>query len=139
MAIETKCSGCGKTLAVDDQFAGRQARCPACGQIYTVVTPPSASSPPDLPEQNNPSEFLAGSQPALSGASFSTTSTAGEQFWMLAGDQTQYGPVDRTNLNRWFTEGRVGPGYQIRQGESGPWQPAELFRPQANPYSATNP
>lgn len=47
MAITTNCSGCGKTLAVADEFAGRQARCPACGQIYTVPTPISLT--PVLP------------------------------------------------------------------------------------------
>lgn len=36
MAITTTCAGCGKTLAVADEYAGRQARCPECGHIYTV-------------------------------------------------------------------------------------------------------
>ena len=61
----------------------------------------------------------------------------------------EYGPVDRETLNRWFSEGRVGPGYMIRQSETGIWQTAELFKPiekpagvsytsnSANPYAAT--
>ena len=36
MAIETPCSGCGQKLAVAEEHAGKQARCPSCGEIYTV-------------------------------------------------------------------------------------------------------
>lgn len=36
MAIDSICSGCGKTLRVGDEFAGRKARCPLCGVIYEV-------------------------------------------------------------------------------------------------------
>ncbi len=39
MPITSTCNGCGKTLAVADEYAGRQARCPECGTIYTVPTP----------------------------------------------------------------------------------------------------
>ena len=59
---------------------------------------------------------------------------------MLAVDGTEYGPVDRATLDRWFLEGRVGPGYQLRQNKYANWQPATNFRPLAtgspqNPYS----
>lgn len=56
---------------------------------------------------------------------------------MQTPDGNQFGPVDRPTINRWFTEGRVGQGYRIRQAENGPWQPAELFRPAStiNPYA----
>ncbi len=30
------CSGCGKTLRVNDEFVGRKARCPVCGLVYVV-------------------------------------------------------------------------------------------------------
>lgn len=36
MPIDSKCSGCGKTLRVNDEFVGRKARCPACGNVYVV-------------------------------------------------------------------------------------------------------
>ena len=37
MPISVRCA-CGKTLQVDDQFAGRRIRCPACGQITSTAT-----------------------------------------------------------------------------------------------------
>ena len=33
MTIEAPCSDCGRTLRVDDQFAGKAARCPICGAV----------------------------------------------------------------------------------------------------------
>ena len=36
MPIDLNCSGCGKRLRVPDDSAGKQARCPACGEISTV-------------------------------------------------------------------------------------------------------
>ena len=156
MAITTTCCGCGKTLAVADEFAGRQARCPACGQIYTVpapmsltpFTPPSSAQPTSLDETvgyetpapldlelpttlETPSTF-----PSLSPIPTPTSdhvaggsSNAGDvQYWMKASNGAEYGPADATTLNRWFNEGRVGAGYQIRIGASGHWQPAAAFQ-----------
>jgi hypothetical protein len=47
---------------------------------------------------------------------------------MKATNGQEYGPVDRAGLDRWFAEGRVGPGYEIRSGAYGPWQPAATFQ-----------
>lgn len=152
MAVETTCSGCGQTLSVADENAGRQARCPACGQIYTVPFPSSmAEQSPDarssafeagVGEDGGVAPGLAETMPGTGSNVSSDRSDAGsgtiEQFWMQTADGNQYGPVDRPNLNRWFGEGRVGPGYKIRQGETGLWQNADLFRPQAaNPYASS--
>lgn len=135
MAITTICSGCGKTLAVADEFAGRQARCPQCGQIYTVPAAAStvAESPVDnaapvgreRPFGSAPTDFGAGEMAAAAEASSSTSSAS---FWMKATNGLEYGPVDRATLGRWFAEGRVGAGYLIRNGEFGTWQPATDFQ-----------
>jgi len=42
MAIEFRCRSCGKLLRVADAAAGRQARCPACGELGPV---PAADAP----------------------------------------------------------------------------------------------
>ena len=36
MAIETRCSTCQTILTIDDQHAGRRARCPNCATEYEV-------------------------------------------------------------------------------------------------------
>lgn len=48
MSIKVRCDGCGKTYQVDDRFAGKKAKCKACGQGMQVPGAPvaaSASSP----------------------------------------------------------------------------------------------
>lgn len=162
MAIESICPGCGQRLAVPEEHAGKQARCPACQTIYTVPTAASAETAqggfPAMDGgqgssnaaesassadgfsggQVNPfSETVAGPQsnPEADRDAFAGQPSVSNEFWMRASDGTEYGPVDRTNLNRWFSEGRVGAGYQIRQGQNGAWQPAAAFQPQLNPYA----
>jgi phage FluMu protein Com len=44
MAIDLRCPGCGKTLRVGDEHAGRQVRCPACQKVATA---PAATPSPD--------------------------------------------------------------------------------------------
>lgn len=144
MPINTICTGCGKLLSVADQHVGHRARCPACGQIYTV---PLKSTTGDsggeivspISETGAPSNTAIDWSPTNSMPPQSGQAQApADQFWMRATDGNVYGPVDRSNLDRWFMEGRVGMAYQIRQGETGAWQEASRFRPsvQANPYAA---
>jgi phage FluMu protein Com len=144
MAITTTCSGCGKTLAVADEFAGRQARCPQCGQIYTVPSAPSAGSSPLTPLTGSPLPSANSGPFDLGNPTSMPTQAAsmetGVQYWMKAPDGREYGPADNATLARWFSEGRVGPGYQIRAGESGHWQPASSFQApvsggSVNPYA----
>lgn len=151
VAIETICSGCGQKLSVADENAGKRARCPACGQIYTIPQPGGAGGTghPD-PRLGETAPHPSGGANTPQGHSGPTASGAHspEQYWMRATDGAEYGPADRATLNRWFAEGRVGPGYMIRQHEPGNWQSAEAFRPQidqphtassSNPYTDQNP
>lgn len=43
------CSHCGKTLQVQDQFAGRQTKCPTCKQ--PLVVPTASVTVPSVPPQ----------------------------------------------------------------------------------------
>ena len=51
LKIEFQCRSCQQMLAVDQEFAGRQVRCPRCGSVETVDAPMSKSLGPH--EQNN--------------------------------------------------------------------------------------
>jgi hypothetical protein len=178
VAVESICSGCGKKLAVGEEHAGKRARCPACGQIYTVPFPSPGDAMPqqELPGGMQPRTPSASgndpyatdpyaADPYRSDAYASATGQASgqpagasgqaEELWMRAADGNVYGPVDRPTLDRWFREGRVGVGYQIRVGEYGSWTSPDAFRPMAstlqssagnpasggagNPYAPTNP
>lgn len=45
MSIKTKCDGCGKSYQVDDKFAGKKAKCKACGQVMVVPAAGAAAAP----------------------------------------------------------------------------------------------
>jgi len=69
MAIEIGCTGCGQTLRVADEHAGKKARCPACGTIVQV--PEAGMAAPFVPSPEKPfsapstdSPFSAPPQPA---------------------------------------------------------------------------
>ncbi len=50
MAIEFRCTDCGKLLRTGDDTAGRQAKCPECGTVTTIpAAAPSDSVPPPPP------------------------------------------------------------------------------------------
>ena len=139
MAIQTTCTGCGKILAVGDEHAGKRARCPACGSIYTV---PAAATSPDQPSPPDSS---------LGGLGSPDQPDESSGFWMQSTAGQVFGPADRQTLNRWFSEGRVGAGYRIRVGLQGDWFDAALFHQaasapggavgtaagSANPYAAS--
>lgn len=57
--IELPCAGCGQRLQVRDQDAGKQARCPQCGQLTQIPLgsaslPPQAAPPPPSGQPTNP-------------------------------------------------------------------------------------
>ncbi len=127
MAIQSECSSCGAVLSVADEHAGRRARCPSCGSIYTVSRPDSHSGTPSP-------QAIAPTNPYGDPIAVST----GEMFWMRTQGGNEYGPVNREQLRLWFDEGRVGTGYQIRQGETGTWQDAERFSETKAPVVGTD-
>lgn len=56
MAIEINCPECQALLRLDDETAGRQARCPSCSAVFPVVVPstPDSPAPTDQGSPNAP-------------------------------------------------------------------------------------
>lgn len=155
MAIQTICAGCGKRLSVADESAGKRARCPVCGHInpiplqaaerpLDVFAAPAADATDAFSSDLDAAGYGAGGAfegvgDAQSGDHADTPPEA-QRYWMRAVDGTEYGPVDPPTLQRWFREGRVGPGYQLRQSRYENWRPADEFRaslgrPSSNPFA----
>jgi hypothetical protein len=63
MAIEFRCSECGKLLRTDDGTVGRQAQCPECGTVSTVPDSTTASEPPPSPFAPSPGGNPFGAPP----------------------------------------------------------------------------
>jgi hypothetical protein len=53
--IKFDCPKCGKSLAIDEQGAGRNVQCPECSQAITVPQKPVAVPPPPAPPIPEPS------------------------------------------------------------------------------------
>lgn len=100
MAIETICPGCSRKLRVGDEFAGKQARCPVCSEIYSV-----------------------------SGAAVDSPQTSNEQTWRLKTPEGQiYGPVSKDEMDKWVTDGRVTSECFLAPDESN-WDRADALYP----------
>ena len=59
MAIRVACPGCGTELNVPDEMAGRQGKCPKCGQVMVIpqvapATAPTPQAPPPAPAPGPP-------------------------------------------------------------------------------------
>ena len=127
MPIESQCPGCGRTLRVADEHAGKQARCPVCETIYTVpsssalFTPPPAT-PPATREPLPSDEAFPSWKP-------SAAPTIGDAWFLKASNGQVYGPVPRATLDRWYDEGRVDQKCLVRSSPEARWQPAEDIYP----------
>ena len=64
MAIEFRCTQCGKLLRTGDDTAGRQAQCPACGALSTIPGPEQGAAPiPPLAPLGSEPSVAPGSAP----------------------------------------------------------------------------
>jgi len=66
MAIEFRCTQCGKLLRTGDDTAGRQAKCPECGAVSTIPSAGGTVGLENLADSGNPyqSPSSYASQPA---------------------------------------------------------------------------
>lgn len=115
MAIETICSGCAKKLRVGDEHAGKQARCPECGVIYTV---PAAVDSSFAAARSTPLPSAAPIEPAPV-----------ERWLMKIDDGREFGPVERSVLDQWFHERRIGPTTQLKRDGDAQWLTAAQLYP----------
>ena len=99
MPIEVQCDGCGKTLRVGEEFAGQQAKCPSCQNIFTV---PDASS---------------------------AAAVVADRWTMKTPEGQQFGPVTRSELDGWMRDGRMSANCQLLQDGSTQWQWAHQVYP----------
>jgi len=102
MPIETKCPGCERLLRVPDEHAGKQARCPACNTIYVV--PGGAAASPDTPPVET------------------------DDLWYMRTPEGQvYGPIVKTELDRWLAEGRISAECTLRPESDSEFRPADEY------------
>lgn len=114
MAIEVPCSGCGRTLSVGPEHAGKMARCPVCSHITLVPA--------------------NGDGPAAAAAELPPAPPPSAATWYMRTPEGQeYGPVTRADVDRWLAEGRIAADCFLRDGESAAWQSADQMFAELKP------
>lgn len=114
MAIELICKGCSRKLRIADENAGKLARCPSCGETFTV---PATAIP-----------SVGGMTTTISPAPLPSASS--DRWYLKTQDGSTYGPVPKAELDTWAAEGRMTAESQlVREGETA-WQPARQYYPQ---------
>ncbi len=137
MSIESNCPGCSTQLRVGEEHAGRQARCPQCGVVYTVPQPEETQL--DAPHST---QYPSPSRPPQTRASAQTTAASASWYLQTPEGQT-YGPVAQAEMDRWTSEGRVSADCLIRDSDTAPWRSAAevyptlaIVSPAVSPFAA---
>ena len=155
MPINFGCPGCGKTLRVGDENAGKLARCPDCGAVATI---PAASAnggiAPNPDIASNPSSFPApqaqpeppnprpssDSNPSLRETALHPGSNSGvnSASWMMRTENGKaYGPVTKSTLDEWYQQGRIASFHFISSDHAQTWMASSDAYPQLRQTAAT--
>lgn len=127
MSVVMFCRECGAKVRTSAEQVGKLAKCPKCSVRFRVPAadqleadgriPAEAIVTADDPVKKSPGAE-AKSNP-LDGALWSMRTPQGET----------YGPISKAELDNWVAQNRVGPQFELRQGE-GPWLNAGSIYPQ---------
>ncbi|MEQ8786705.1 MAG: NINE protein [Pirellulaceae bacterium] len=119
MPIEVTCPECNKRLRVPDKTAGKKIKCPKCAGVIAVPDPLAVDP---LAQDASSSDLEAG---------------MGADSWFLKTDDgDDYGPVSRSELDEWASEGRLNADCQVLQEGSEQWQWATDLYPDLDPDAA---
>jgi hypothetical protein len=160
--INFSCPGCGKTLRVGDEIAGKLARCPDCGAVASI---PAATSEPAAPSQSfgsgysaaggtsspgnfsspapqptsNPAPSFSDSNPSLRETAMHPGSGSGvsPSTWMMRTETGKaYGPVSKATLDEWYQQGRIASFHFLSSDNGQTWMAAVDAYPQLRQTSA---
>jgi hypothetical protein len=142
MAIESPCPGCGVVLAVPDETAGKQARCPECSATFVVPqkshvsrskpADTAAATPQDASQDEARNAALASAEAALEPEIPVAIAAPPDrrQWWLKTPQGAVYGPISKEQLDIWCEEGRVADDCQLKHEEELAWRDAILEYPQ---------
>lgn len=147
MSIQLTCGECQKSFKVKDEHAGKKIRCPKCKQgIIQVPSGGQDTVAQDVPAaQDIPGAQAPSSAPAAASAPAAVSQPAGNPAandpntqWSFKSEEGDvYGPITRTELDEWVSEGRVTAKCQLAIAGTEQWQWASEVYPQLNPEAAS--
>ncbi len=115
MSIECRCDNCNKRYRLKDHYAGKTVRCPNCREPVQV---PAAEEPAPMPvvEPEPPQR-----KPPRTRKPPKRREVA-RQWYVTMEDETQYGPVDKEELDSWVADGSVTAECQVLRDGDPEWQ-----------------
>jgi hypothetical protein len=158
--INFGCPGCGKTLRVGDENAGKLARCPDCGAVATIPAasagespPPGSAAPlasfPTSQPSSTPASNFGGpapnppsardSNPSLRETALHPGSNSGvnSASWLMRTENGKsYGPVTKSTLDDWYQQGRIASFHFLSSDHGQSWLAAPDVYPQLRQTSA---
>lgn len=151
MPIDSLCSGCGKTLRVNDEFIGRKARCPICGFVYVVggVGVVEAAQGQIVSDPTTV-ETAHAAEPVTQSIGTNETTLTSEvpiqsfnpvaSFFVRTPNSIVYGPTDTETVLDWINQKRLDDTCHIREQSSEQWLGIAAwrfqFRKLQNPMSS---
>ena len=136
MPVVTQCPKCEKKLQAPDERVGEQAKCPQCGHPFTVkpFTGAASGSETEIAQSATPSpssrkqdQPLVQSQPV---GRPPPDAEAVVRWYVQTPDGTEYGPVDKSELDEWCAEDRLDGECRVLQEGWTQWKWAEDVYPQ---------
>jgi hypothetical protein len=140
MPIDSTCSGCGKTLRVGDEFEGRQARCPVCQTVYSVVrtqaiggsNSDSSNKPLEIAETTYESSAIdSASNPFPTESKKVESIATQDQYYVRTPNSVTYGPADGATVLTWMQQGRLDDSCHIRNASASEWMTIPAWQNQA--------
>lgn len=133
--IVVSCPHCQKQLKAPSDRIGRTAKCPQCQQSFTLgegkaaigsVSGISMAAAASGVGKASPPLAPPAAKPAPVSTRWSLKIPTGEV----------YGPIERTELDQWFNEGRINAECQLLNDGSATWQWASAVYPSLAPSTA---
>jgi len=112
MAIVFHCSGCNHVLRVPEDVAGKRIKCPQCHEVLRI---PDASDEHVGAASPAPQPQAEGAEPLLQ---------------LKTPDGNVYGPVVRSEMDRWLAEGRITAPCELLDEAGEHWRWASEVYPQ---------
>lgn len=130
MNVEIPCEGCGRNLLVPADYEGTEVGCPSCGKLidyrknrppvgYPEAQAPPRSSAPTVPHTESPTPDEH------------TSEFDSQEYFLRIPEGQTFGPVDRTQLDSWVTDGRISHECEIYVNFQ--WVPAATIYDELNP------
>lgn len=133
--MKLTCPQCQIRLSVPDESVGRTGRCPNCGSYFFVGQ--QGEVPVENLKRSSQWDVERGREQLLTATASDEVrwhdrmpEPVGPQFQLRIANGRIFGPADRSTLDQWYRENRIGPDCSIRVAGQTEWRSAIYYFPE---------